>query len=88
VLNYRISFTEKALSDIDTLSVKEFRRVVSVCERLETNPLPEGKHIKKLKGYRGLYRLRIGNYRVVYQLKGSEIFVIRILTRQDFGKQY
>ena len=47
-----------------------------------------GKHIKKLKGYKVLYRLRVGDYRVVFEWKGEDVVIIRVLTRQDFGKRY
>jgi len=56
--------------------------------RLETNPHPDGKHIKKLKGYKDLYRLRIGDYRAVFEWKSNTVTVVRLLTRQDFGKKY
>lgn len=47
-----------------------------------------GKHIKTLKGYEGLYRLRIGDYRIVFKREGKNIYVVSILTRQDFEKVY
>ncbi|MGQ3683476.1 MAG: type II toxin-antitoxin system RelE family toxin [Candidatus Loosdrechtia sp.] len=50
--------------------------------------MPDGKHIKKLKGYEDLYRLRIGDYRIIFEWKGSQINIVIILSRQDFGKKY
>lgn len=85
---HKVSFTGKASSDINDLSDSEYKRIIKGCERLESNPLLDGKHIKKLKGYSDLYRLRVGDYRVVFEWKGEEIIIIRILTRQDFGKRY
>lgn len=49
---------EKDLSD---LTEQEIEQILSSCLRLETNPHPDGKHIRKLKGYKDLYRLRIGD---------------------------
>jgi mRNA interferase RelE/StbE len=54
--------------------------------RLESNPYPDGKHIKKLKGYKDIYRPRIGDYRAVFEWKRNAVTVVRLLTRQDFGK--
>lgn len=85
---HRVSFTDRASNDIDDLSDNEYERIVKGCLRLETNPLPDGKHIKKLKGYKDLYRLRVGDYRVVFEWKGEDVVIIRVLTRQDFGKRY
>lgn len=85
---YNILFSNKAEKDIDVLSDNDFSRIVEGCKRLEDNPIPDGKHVKKLKGYEDLYRLRIGEYRVVFEWKGTDVNVVRILTRQDFGKKY
>jgi len=61
---------------------------VKSCLRLQQDPTPDGKHVKKLRGYKDLYRLRIGGYRAVFEWKSETVTVIRVLTRQDFGKRY
>jgi mRNA interferase RelE/StbE len=43
---------------------------------LRNNPFPPG--CKKLKGFKNLYRIRIGNYRVIYSVQ-HEILIIEIL---------
>lgn len=85
---YKVSFTDKSLSDMDDISDADFERILKACKRLEDNPLPDGRHTKKLKGYKDLYRLRIGDYRAVFQWKGKNVNVIRVLTRQNFGKKF
>jgi mRNA interferase RelE/StbE len=52
------------------------------------SPEPDAKHVKKLKGYKDLYRLRIGDFRVVFEWKSETVTVIRVLTQQDIGKKY
>jgi len=84
VQKYKVGFTEKAISDIDDIPDDDFERIHKACKRLEDNPLPDGKHIK----YKDLYRLRIGDYRAVFQWKGNDVTIIRVLTKQDFGKKY
>lgn len=73
------------MEDLDGIPEQEGDRILKACKRLETNPSPDGKHIKKLQGYQNLYRLRVGDYRVLFQLDDTLISVVRILTRQDFG---
>lgn len=85
---HNVRFTDKAAGDIEDFNDSEYERIIRGCLRLESNPVPDGKHIKKLKGYNDLYRLRIGDYRVVFQWKGPDVTIIRVLTRQDFGKLY
>lgn len=85
---FNVGLTDKAQEDIEKLSDLEYRRILKGCQRLQENPSPDGKHVKKLKGYTDLYRLRIGDYRAVFEWKGETVTVIRVLTRQDFGKKY
>ena len=85
---FEVVFTERAQKDLSDLPEHEIEQILSSCLRLETNPHPDGKHIKKLKGYKNLYRLRIGDYRAVFECKSNTVTVVRLLTRQDFGKRY
>ncbi|MDA8078807.1 MAG: type II toxin-antitoxin system RelE/ParE family toxin [Nitrospiraceae bacterium] len=85
---YKVGFTDKALGDIEGLFGLDRVRIVKGCLRLQEDPAPDGKHVKKLRGYRDLYRLRIGDYRAVFEWKSETVTVITILTRQDFGKKY
>jgi len=88
VPKFEVVFTEKAQKDLSNLPEHEIEQILSSCLRLETNPHPDGKHIKKLKGYKDMYRLRVGDYRAVFEWKISTVTVVRLLTRQDFGKKY
>ena len=85
---FKVIFSEKAEKYLDSLSDADFYFIVDKCKRLEDNPVPDGKHIKKLKGYKNLYRLRAGDYRIVFEWNNLEVNIVRVLTRQDFGKKY
>lgn len=37
--------------------------------------LPNGEDIKKLKGHNNLFRLRVGDYRIVYTVDNGELIV-------------
>ncbi len=54
--------------------------------------LPEGNDIKELKGKRGrgLYRLRVGDYRIIYTIDNGKliIHVIDAGNRGDIYKRY
>jgi len=88
VPKFEVVFTERAQKDLSDLPEHETDQILSSCLRLETNPHPDGKHIKKLKGYKDLYRLRAGDNRAVFEWKSNAVTVVRLLTRQDFGKRY
>ena len=59
---YQILIKKRAKKFIDKLPARDKRRVVEAIERL-----PEGDDIKKLRGYEGVLRLRVGSYRVIYE---------------------
>jgi mRNA interferase RelE/StbE len=50
---------------------------------LATNPRPA--NCKKLKGFKGLYRIRAGDYRIIYRIEDNALIieVIRIGDRKD-----
>jgi mRNA-degrading endonuclease RelE of RelBE toxin-antitoxin system len=54
---------------------------------LERDPLPPGKRVKRLQTPRGaLYRLRVGDWRIVYELSGSFIDVLGIVSRAELER--
>lgn len=56
---------------------------------LADDPIPDGKRIKKLRGFKEvLYRLRAGDYRVVFLRSGTRIDIVRVLSKPDFQKAY
>ena len=50
---------------------------------LVTDPLPDGKTKKKLKGGRNIYRLRVGDHRVFYQFGDDWVSLLGIRRRNE-----
>ena len=46
------------------------------------------QHIKKIKGFKTYYRIRIGEYRLGIELEGDVLTLIRLLPRKDFYKKF
>ena len=64
-------------------------QILADCIRLADSPIPDGKRIKKLQGFReALYRLRAGDYRVVFTRSGTRTDIVRVLTKPDCQKSY
>lgn len=82
---YRIVLKKRAKKFIDKLSKAEKARIVSAIEQL-----PNGDDIKKLKGHSDLFRLRIGDYRIIYTVDNGEyvVLVIDAGNRGDIYKRY
>ncbi len=58
---YHVIIQKKAKKFIDKLPHKEQMRIVSAIGQL-----PNGEDIKRLTGHDNLFRLRVGNYRIIY----------------------
>ena len=65
----------------------DYDRIVQNRIVLAINNIPQGD-IKKLKGekYPPLFRLRIGKYRIIYNIDNFEILIVKIDTRGDVYK--
>ncbi|GAA3724136.1 hypothetical protein GCM10023082_22790 [Streptomyces tremellae] len=60
-------------------------RVLTALTALGDDPYREDADIKKLTGHSGLYRLRVGPYRVAYQIDDGElvVLVVKVGDRRD-----
>jgi len=63
---YQITFARSARKELQALPLLIVRRILAKIERLVANPRAPG--CKKLEGPTRLWRLRVGEYRVVYQI--------------------
>lgn len=70
---YRIEFTTAAARQVRKLPRSARDRVLDAIEDLADDPRPHGA--KKLVGEQTAWRIRIGDYRVVYDLFDSELTV-------------
>lgn len=84
-MKYRLVYTHRAIKDIDTLDTSVKQRIGKTLQRYEQNPLAHAEPLKQSE--LGSYRFRIGDYRVVFDLEGSEIIVLRVGHRRDIYKR-
>lgn len=79
---YEILFKESVWKDLKKVSKSDLRRILSRVEKLGDDPRPMG--CEKLTGEE-LYRVRQGNYRIVYSIQDNEltVWVIKVGHRKD-----
>jgi len=85
-MTYKLLFLKEAVEEFKKLDKAVQRIIKEKLELLVQNPEALKNNIKPLKGkYKGLYRLRVGNYRVIYKRDNDKlvILVIRIGHRRD-----
>lgn len=88
-MTYQVFLSEHAQRDLDGFSNKITKQILADCARPAADPIPDGKRIKKLHGFKdALYRLRTGDYRVVFKRSGTRIDIVRVLSKPDFQKAY
>ena len=88
-MSYEVFLSQKAQRDLDEFPNRITKQILSDCTRLAKDPIPDGKRIKKLQGYKeNLYRLRAGDYRIVFTRSGTRIDIVRILSKPDFQRAF
>ncbi len=71
---YRIEFAPKAERNFKDLNKPIQSRLARRIDLLAENPFPQGT--RKLAGEEDLYRLRVGDYRIIYQVQGRRLVVL------------
>ena len=81
--SYRVALTASAEKELQQLPAKMIARIVPLIGCLATAPRPPG--CKKLKGGDKEWRIRVGDYRVVYEINDTArtVDVTRIAHRRD-----
>ena len=82
-MSYRINFTTAAARQIRKLPRPARERVLQVVEMLTEDPRPNGA--RKLVGEEAAWRIRAGDYRVIYDVFDDELLVtvVRAGHRRD-----
>jgi mRNA interferase RelE/StbE len=85
--NYSVEVKPPARKELEALPDNVLTRVVGKIESLGRAPRPTG--CKKLKGYRDQWRVRVGDWRVVYIIDDAAklISVTRIAHRREAYKR-
>jgi len=80
--DYKIEIKKSAQKEIKNLPNKELKKVIDKIRSLATEPRPLG--CKKLSGEEK-YRLRVGNYRILYSIEDDVlvVYVVRVRHRKD-----
>ncbi len=80
---YAIEIKPSARRELEKLSDRLIARLIPKLEGLAANPRPSG--CKKLRGYKDLWRIRVGDYRVVYAIDDARkhLSITRVAHRQE-----
>ena len=76
---YHIEWKKSALRELKRLDRKIIPRIISTVESLSKNPFPSG--IRKLQGADNTYRVRVGEYRIIYEILDIRVVIVILRVR-------
>jgi mRNA interferase RelE/StbE len=72
---YKLSFKKSVAKDLRQIPKQHLKRILARIDSLAENPRPEGCVKLTAKEY---YRVRLGQYRIVYEIRDNELVIIVI----------
>ncbi len=75
-MNYKIQIKKQALKTLQRLPKNIVHRINEIIQELKINPRPFG--VKKLIDEENLYRIRFGDYRIIYSIE-DDVLTIEII---------
>lgn len=81
-MQYRIEIDKRAVKFISKQSKPQKERILKAIYKL-----PAAGDIKAMQGYNGYYRLRVGDYRIIYTVN-NDVLLVRIIEIGNRGDIY
>jgi mRNA interferase RelE/StbE len=83
-LTFEIVLTSKAVKDLEKLDQKTKQRIIATLNENKSDPVTHA--IKLTNPKLGTYRFKIGDYRVIFDIDGNAIVILRIGHRKSIYK--
>ena len=82
-MKYSIEVLPRAIKELEKIPDPLYRRIVSVIDNLKYVPRPVST--LKLKGYDSRWRIRVGDYRILYEIHDitKSVIVFRVVHRKE-----
>ena len=79
-MNYTVEFKPKAQKDLADLTPAVRQRILPKIERLQDNLAGD---VKRLTNFTPEFRLRVGDYRVLFEVEEQRVIIYRIRHRKE-----
>ncbi len=73
-MKYEVRLSKRANKELHSLDTSTRRRIIEKLEELQDDPFPRG--VVKLQARENVYRVRVGDYRILYEFYGRESLVL------------
>ena len=83
---YAITYKKSVEKDLRKVSKPHLKKIVQAIQQLAHNPKPATS--THLKGFSNVYRLRVGDYLIVYEINKGElaVLIVRVAHRREAYK--
>lgn len=81
---YNVSLSKRARRETHKLDRQTLARIAQAIDLLETNPRPPG--CLRVKTQEGLWRIRVGDWRIGYEIddEAREVIIVTVGHRREF----
>jgi len=84
---FDIQLTYSAVEDLDCIPEDQRIKIVALIKKFSFDSFIPGANIKKLKGFKPpFYRVRSGDYRILYRLQEKTIIIMPVIDRKDLDR--
>jgi len=88
MVSFKVLWKHSAERELRNIDRKHISRIIKTIEGLTVNPFPPG--YRKLQTAEKFYRIRIGNYRVIYMvdIESKEVIIFYIRHRKEAYRKF
>ncbi len=81
--NYKVLVSSSVEKSLQKLPKKDVTKIITTIQTLAINPFPV--NCRKLSGEENVFRVRVGDYRIIYELNSGEliILILKVGHRKD-----
>jgi len=79
-MTYEIEFKPRAIKDLQSIPKLMVERIIEKVEALRNDLAGD---VKRLTNFSPEYRLRVGDYRVLFEVEASKVIIYRVKHRSD-----
>ena len=71
---YKIEISSTAEKSLKKIPQKDISKIIEAIQQLAISPFPSGS--RKLRGEEGIFRIRQGNYRIIYEVVDKKLIIL------------
>jgi len=84
---FDIQLTYSDVDDLDCIPESPKKKIIASIKKISSHPFAPSPDIKKLKGFKPpIYRIRSGDFRVLYKVHDKTIIILRVIDKKDLER--